>query len=86
MARSESIPPPPLGVFPISPLITGTLCARMFPGFRIFSLAADSVFKIPMWRHFIVRCALPLLCALPMSLYRVFCFAPCLFQVCLRCQ
>lgn len=51
---SRHLPLPLAGVYPISPLITGTLVHNMFPGFKIYSLAADAVFKIPGWRHFIV--------------------------------
>lgn len=43
----------PHGAVPLSPLIAGTLCQTLFPGFSIFSLAATSVFHIPFWRHFV---------------------------------
>jgi hypothetical protein len=42
----------PHGVFPMGPLVAGTLVNIMFPDFKIFSLAANSVFTIPGWRHF----------------------------------
>uniref|UniRef100_A0A6U2EVD0 Acyltransferase n=1 Tax=Chlamydomonas euryale TaxID=1486919 RepID=A0A6U2EVD0_9CHLO len=42
----------PHGVFPMGPLLAGTMCTKMFPEFDIFSLAASSVFNIPGWRHF----------------------------------
>lgn len=34
-------------VFPMGPLLAGTLCQVIFPNFNIFSLAASSVFSIP---------------------------------------
>ena len=43
----------PHGVFPLSSVIGNTLMQTMFPNFRIFALAASSVFNIPFWRHFI---------------------------------
>lgn len=35
------------GVFPMGPLVAGSLCQTLFPGFNIYSLAASSVFSIP---------------------------------------
>ena len=43
----------PHGVFPMSELIAGSLCQAIWPFFNIYSVAADSVFKIPFWRHFV---------------------------------
>nr|QNL10705.1 acyl-CoA: diacylglycerol acyltransferase 2B [Haematococcus lacustris]QNL10739.1 acyl-CoA: diacylglycerol acyltransferase 2-2 [Haematococcus lacustris] len=43
----------PHGVFPMGPLLAGTLCQILFPDFNIFSLAASSVFSVPGWRHFV---------------------------------
>jgi 2-acylglycerol O-acyltransferase 2 len=43
----------PHGVIPMSVLVAGTLCPTMWPDFKVFGVAADSVFKIPVWRHFI---------------------------------
>lgn len=37
----------------MSELIAGSLCQAIWPFFNIYSVAADSVFKIPFWRHFI---------------------------------
>ena len=31
----------------MGPLLAGTLCQVMFPGFNIYSIAATSVFSIP---------------------------------------
>ena len=42
----------PHGTFPIGPLLAGTLITKMFPGEKIYSLAADVLFKIPLYRHF----------------------------------
>ncbi|MEW5319437.1 MAG: hypothetical protein WDW38_010589 [Sanguina aurantia] len=42
----------PHGCFPLGPLVAGTECVHIFPGFNIFSLAASSVFSVPLWRHF----------------------------------
>lgn len=43
----------PHGVFPLSELIAGTLCQFVWPNFKIYSLAATTVFNIPFWRHFV---------------------------------
>ncbi|KAG2439722.1 hypothetical protein HYH02_010600 [Chlamydomonas schloesseri] len=43
----------PHGVFPMGPLIGATECQIMFPGFDIFGLAANVVFTVPFWRHFV---------------------------------
>mmetsp|Transcript_22134 Transcript_22134/g.61235 ORF Transcript_22134/g.61235 Transcript_22134/m.61235 type:complete len:334 (-) Transcript_22134:512-1513(-) len=43
----------PHGVFPMGPLVAGTLCQAIFPGITIYSLAASSVFNVPGWRHFV---------------------------------
>ncbi|KAG1673426.1 hypothetical protein FOA52_002191 [Chlamydomonas sp. UWO 241] len=43
----------PHGVFPMGPLIAGSLSCVLFPDFEIYSLAATSVFSIPGWRHFL---------------------------------
>ncbi|KXZ52943.1 hypothetical protein GPECTOR_8g318 [Gonium pectorale] len=43
----------PHGVFPMGPLLGATECQRMFPGFHIYGLAANVVFSVPFWRHFI---------------------------------
>ncbi|KAG2486331.1 hypothetical protein HYH03_015035 [Edaphochlamys debaryana] len=43
----------PHGVFPMGPLLGATECQRMFPGFDIYGLAANVVFAVPFWRHFI---------------------------------
>jgi hypothetical protein len=39
-------------VFPMGPLLAGTVSCVLFPEFDIYSLAATSVFSIPGWRHF----------------------------------
>ncbi|GLC45911.1 hypothetical protein PLESTF_000711500 [Pleodorina starrii] len=41
----------PHGVFPMGPLLGATECQLMFPGFHIFGLAANVVFRVPLWRH-----------------------------------
>jgi diacylglycerol O-acyltransferase 2, plant len=43
----------PHGVFPMGPLVAGTLMQTLFPDWSIYSVAASSVFNIPMWRHFL---------------------------------
>lgn len=43
----------PHGVFPMGPLLAGTLCNIIFPGFDIYSISATALFYIPGWRHFI---------------------------------
>ena len=43
----------PHGVFPMGPLLAGTLCNVLFPGFNIYSISASALFYIPGWRHFI---------------------------------
>ncbi|KAL6760872.1 diacylglycerol acyltransferase [Haematococcus lacustris] len=43
----------PHGTFPIGPIVAGTLCQTFFPDAPIYSVAANSVFNIPLWRHFI---------------------------------
>ncbi|GLI66396.1 hypothetical protein VaNZ11_010188 [Volvox africanus] len=43
----------PHGVFPMGPLLGATECQAMFPGFHIYGLAANVVFSVPFWRHFI---------------------------------
>lgn len=43
----------PHGAIPLSELISGTVCQSIWPHFPIYSLAADSVFHIPLWRHII---------------------------------
>jgi 2-acylglycerol O-acyltransferase 2 len=43
----------PHGVYPMGPLVAGTLMQTLFPDWSIYSVAASSVFKIPLWRHFI---------------------------------
>lgn len=48
-------PPPPLPGLLLAPTwqVAGTLCQAIWPDFSIYSLAADSVFSIPFWRHFV---------------------------------
>ena len=36
----------------MGPLLAATLIPNMFPGEKIYSLAADVLFKIPLYRHF----------------------------------
>ena len=43
----------PHGSFPIGPIVAGTLIQTMFPNDPVYSVAASSVFYIPLWRHFI---------------------------------
>ncbi|GAX82788.1 hypothetical protein CEUSTIGMA_g10214.t1 [Chlamydomonas eustigma] len=43
----------PHGSFPIGPIVAGTLVQTMFPDDPVYSVAASSVFYIPLWRHFI---------------------------------
>lgn len=40
----------PHGVFPLSQLIAVSLTDG-WPGHKIYSLAADSVFHVPLWKH-----------------------------------
>jgi 2-acylglycerol O-acyltransferase 2 len=41
----------PHGVFPVSQLLSRSLCLQIWPGLRIYSIAASIVFKVPVWRH-----------------------------------
>lgn len=43
----------PHGAFPISAITAGTVFQTLFPEFKVYSVAATSVFYIPFWRHFI---------------------------------
>lgn len=43
----------PHGSFPIGPIVAGTLIQTMFPDDPVYSVAASSVFYVPVWRHFI---------------------------------
>lgn len=42
----------PHGTFPMGPILAATLTPKMFPGEKVYSLAADVLFKIPLYRHF----------------------------------
>jgi len=42
----------PHGTFPMGPVLAATLIPKMFPGVKIYSLAANILFKIPFYRHF----------------------------------
>eukprot|EP00878_Enallax_costatus_P016076 GHUV01016857.1.p1 GENE.GHUV01016857.1~~GHUV01016857.1.p1 ORF type:complete len:299 (+),score=36.27 GHUV01016857.1:955-1851(+) len=41
----------PHGVFPVSELLCISLMLRIWPTLRVYSIAASSVFKVPVWRH-----------------------------------
>eukprot|EP00877_Chromochloris_zofingiensis_P007037 jgi/Chrzof1/2587/Cz11g21100.t1_DGAT2B[v5.2] len=41
----------PHGVFPMSQLVAISLTDMAWPGHKIYSLAASSVFNVPFWRH-----------------------------------
>eukprot|EP00879_Flechtneria_rotunda_P003310 GHRR01003536.1.p1 GENE.GHRR01003536.1~~GHRR01003536.1.p1 ORF type:complete len:405 (+),score=83.80 GHRR01003536.1:328-1542(+) len=41
----------PHGVFPLSQLIAVSLTDTVWPGHHTYSLGADSLFHVPMWRH-----------------------------------
>ncbi|KAF8056113.1 DGAT2D [Scenedesmus sp. PABB004] len=41
----------PHGVFPVSELLCISLLLRIWPALRVYSIAASSVFKVPVWRH-----------------------------------
>jgi 1-acyl-sn-glycerol-3-phosphate acyltransferase len=41
----------PHGVFPVSELLCISLMLRVWPGLRVYSIAASSVFSVPVWRH-----------------------------------
>lgn len=43
----------PHGSFPIGPIVAGTLVQSLFPDAPVYSVAASSVFYIPLWRHFV---------------------------------
>lgn len=43
----------PHGSFPIAPIVAGTMVVTLFPDAPVYSVAATSVFYIPLWRHFI---------------------------------
>lgn len=43
----------PHGAFPIAAITAGTVFQTLFPDFKVYSVAASSVFYIPFWRHFI---------------------------------
>lgn len=43
----------PHGVFPLSQLIAVSLADMCWPGHPVYFLAADSVFRVPLWRHLI---------------------------------
>eukprot|EP00210_Caulerpa_lentillifera_P004313 g4116.t1 len=42
----------PHGTFPMGPILAATLIPKMFPGEKVYSLAADVLFKIPLYRQF----------------------------------
>jgi 2-acylglycerol O-acyltransferase 2 len=42
----------PHGVIPMSEVVGGTLRPYVWPDSKLYGLAADSVFYIPLWRHF----------------------------------
>eukprot|EP00877_Chromochloris_zofingiensis_P004273 jgi/Chrzof1/13847/Cz08g14220.t1_DGAT2A[v5.2] len=41
----------PHGVFPLSQHLAITLTDKVWPGMDIYSIAASSIFRVPMWRH-----------------------------------
>lgn len=41
----------PHGVFPVSELLCISLMMRIWPTLRVYSIAASTVFKVPVWRH-----------------------------------
>ncbi len=41
----------PHGVFPVSELLCISLMMRLWPALRVYSIAASSVFSVPVWRH-----------------------------------
>jgi 1-acyl-sn-glycerol-3-phosphate acyltransferase len=41
----------PHGVFPVSELLCISLMLKVWPGLRVYSIAASSVFSVPVWRH-----------------------------------
>ncbi|WIA23473.1 hypothetical protein OEZ85_000218 [Tetradesmus obliquus] len=43
----------PHGVFPLSEILAGTNCQAIWPHWKVYSLAASSVFGVPLWRHFL---------------------------------
>ena len=42
----------PHGVMPMSEVVSSTLRPVMWPGAKIFALGANSIFRVPFWRHF----------------------------------
>ena len=47
VVSEQALPPPPLQVFPLGPMLHGTMSQVEFPDLKIFSVAASSVFSIP---------------------------------------
>lgn len=43
----------PHAVFPLSQLVGGTAAESQCPDWKIFTLAADSVFYVPLWKQFV---------------------------------
>eukprot|EP00882_Tetradesmus_deserticola_P021218 GHRQ01022971.1.p1 GENE.GHRQ01022971.1~~GHRQ01022971.1.p1 ORF type:complete len:297 (+),score=73.84 GHRQ01022971.1:98-988(+) len=41
----------PHGVFPVSELLCISLMLKVWPSLRVYSIAASSVFSVPVWRH-----------------------------------
>eukprot|EP00879_Flechtneria_rotunda_P000818 GHRR01000942.1.p1 GENE.GHRR01000942.1~~GHRR01000942.1.p1 ORF type:complete len:378 (+),score=36.87 GHRR01000942.1:444-1577(+) len=41
----------PHGVFPVSELLCISLLLKIWPAMRVYSIAASSVFNVPVWRH-----------------------------------
>jgi hypothetical protein len=41
----------PHGVFPVSELLCISLMLKVWPSLKVYSIAASSVFKVPVWRH-----------------------------------